>query len=280
MDTEGSKEGRTTSEMRALHSIADRLAMVRAELTTAETRLANRLTAVHPSHRQSALNLLHYLAFRRHDLRPLQEDLASIGLSSLGRNEASVAFSIDALLKLLHGLIGVPMPTASTGIAPPTYTEGRALLEGNTCRLLGETPAERSVRIMVTMPTEAAFDYMFVRSLVESGMDCMRVNCAHDGPTEWGQMVAHLRRAEEETGRQCRLLMDLAGPKLRTGHIREEEPEAGVLRLFKGDHLLLTREPLPGQIAQRDREGHIVRPAQIACQLPEVFSSIQPGERV
>src|SRR5262245_5834148 len=70
---------------------------------------------------------------------------------------------------------------------------------------------------MVTMPSEAAADYALVRELLASGMDCMRINCAHDRPPAWAAMIAHLRRAEAELGRACRVAMDLAGPKLRTG---------------------------------------------------------------
>jgi pyruvate kinase len=35
----------------------------------------------------SALNLAHYLALRRRDVRPLQRRLMALGLSSLGRSE-------------------------------------------------------------------------------------------------------------------------------------------------------------------------------------------------
>ena len=70
---------------------------------------------------------------------------------------------------------------------------------------------------MVTMPSEAATDYDLVRDLVKHGMDCMRINCAHDGPDAWSAMVRNLRRAEKEVGRPCKISMDVAGPKLRTG---------------------------------------------------------------
>ena len=42
---------------------------------------------------------------------------------------------------------------------------------------------------MVTMATEAATDYELVRELVQSGMDCMRINCAHDNPDLWLGMI-------------------------------------------------------------------------------------------
>ena len=70
---------------------------------------------------------------------------------------------------------------------------------------------------MVTMPSEAATDYDLVRDLLAAGMDIMRINCAHDSRVEWAGMIANLRRAEAEIGREGHVLMDLAGPKLRTG---------------------------------------------------------------
>jgi ceramide glucosyltransferase len=63
---------------------------------------------------------------------------------------------------------------------------------------------------MVTMPSEAAEDYLLVRDLLAQGMDCMRINCAHDEPPAWAKMVAHLERAKRELARECRVLMDLA----------------------------------------------------------------------
>jgi pyruvate kinase len=73
---------------------------------------------------------------------------------------------------------------------------------------------------MVTMPAEAAADYDFVHKMIVNGMDCMRINCAYDDAAAWSKMIAHARRASSETGKSCRVLMDLAGPKLRTGEIK------------------------------------------------------------
>ena len=50
---------------------------------------------------KSACNLAHYLAMRQFDLRHLQDRLAQAGLSSLGRAEASVLSTLDALLEVL-----------------------------------------------------------------------------------------------------------------------------------------------------------------------------------
>lgn len=74
---------------------ANRLAQVRhgvEELRraalAAESEFDGEIKRATPSMRESAVNLVHYLAVRRHDVRPLQDELARLGLSSLGRMEA------------------------------------------------------------------------------------------------------------------------------------------------------------------------------------------------
>ena len=192
----------------------------------------------------SAENLLHYLALRSHDLRPLQDELASLGLSSLGRAEPHVMATIDAVLHNLYRLSGEQLTAPTQPAAHLTFDAGAALLERNTIRLLGDHPQSRRTHIMVTMPAEAAADYMMVYRLLDSGMDCMRINCAHDDPLTWSGMIKHLRDAERATGRSCRILMDLGGPKLRTGPM----------------------ELLPAVVKirpVRDAHGHVLRRARI-----------------
>jgi len=68
----------------------------------------------------------------------------------------------------------------------------------------------------VTLPSEAADGNGLVRELMRSGMDAARINCSHDPPAAWQRMIAHVRRASAELSTECRVLMDLSGPKLRT----------------------------------------------------------------
>ena len=179
---------------------------------TAESR--DLLSAVPPGLQASAANLIHYLAFRRHDLRALQPRLAALGLSSLGRSEDHVLESIDAVRVALRALEACPGTPATP---PADATSGQELLAAHTKALLGPAPSHRRVRIMVTMPTEAAHDYALVHRLVHSGMDCARINCAHDDANIWGRMIENLQRANRALKKQCRIEMDLGGPKLRTG---------------------------------------------------------------
>jgi pyruvate kinase len=199
---------------------------------------------VNPDHRASAANLIHYLALRRHDIRQLQAQLASLGLSSLGRTESHVMGGLHAVMKVLNQLAGSAEACSGLSDCVPALGDGAALLDKNSEVLLGPAPAGRSVRIMVTMPSEAATDYDLVRDLILRGMDCMRINCAHDGPEAWCGMVRNLRRAVKETGRPCKISMDLAGPKLRTGPV---EPGAAVLKFRP----------------QRDDFGRVASPARI-----------------
>ena len=211
-------------EAHALGSLATRLERLRSHLL--ELERAVDLAPFGPQ-RDSARNLLHYLAFRRFDLRREQTRLAHWGLSSLGRSEGHVLYNLDAVLSGLDRLRGRP-PALRPAPAVPDPERGRRILARNARSLLGPTRPGRGVRIMVTMPAEAAIDYHLVRELVDGGMDCVRINCAHETPAEWARMISHIHRAERSVGRRVRILMDLAGPKIRTGTIR---PGPAVLKL-------------------------------------------------
>jgi pyruvate kinase len=203
------------SDGNALAGLLEELTALRAAII-AETRDAEHwIDAAHPRHRASARNLLHYLALRRRDLRPLQQRLSTLGLSSLGRAEAHVLATLDAVLALLRRLNGKPPATGEPG--GTDAATGKRLLNEHADVLLGPSVGDRTVRIMVTMPSEAADDPALVHELLKQGMDCIRINCAHDDATIWLRIIENLRRAEQALGRRCKVAMDLAGPKLRTG---------------------------------------------------------------
>ena len=199
-----------------LGPLAARLGRIRRSMIALEGAVD---LASYGPRQESARNLLHYIAFRRFDLRRDQARLARWGLSSLGRSESHVLYNLDAVLDWLDTRLG--RSSIRDGIDHgPDPDQGRALIDRNARALFGPTRPGRGVRIMVTMPTEAASDYRLVRRLLEQGMDCARINCAHDGPEEWTRMVANIHRAERALGRRCRIEMDLPGPKIRTGSIR------------------------------------------------------------
>lgn len=196
--------------------LTEELDRVRTDMVRLVDDSTDLLNEVDPRHQVSARNLLHYMALRGRDLRPLQARLAALGLSSLGRAESHVMATLDAVLGMLRLARGRDACSRSLP-EPIDVTAGQQILDENTTAILGPHPPGRGAAIMVTMPSEAADDYTLVSSLLQQGMDCMRINCAHDTSDAWARMIEHLRRAKLRHGRQCRVLMDLAGPKVRTG---------------------------------------------------------------
>jgi pyruvate kinase len=71
------------------------------------------LIQIHKDNRSCAGNLLHYLGLRRHDIRNLQERLAALGLSSLGRTEAYALNAVRTVVGVLSRLN--QNPTAASG---------------------------------------------------------------------------------------------------------------------------------------------------------------------
>jgi pyruvate kinase len=218
----------------------------------------------------SATNLAAYVGLRRNDLRALQQQLATLGLSSLGRCEAHVLLTLDSVIHVLQHMVGDVRPSRQVPKSAQEIGRDEALLKRHTSKLLGNVPQKRWTRFMVTLPSEAAEEYLYVRDLLVRGMDCARINSAHDGDVAWRKMAEHIRRAERETGRSCRILMDLAGPKLRTSqmaagpavlHIGVKRDERG--RVVQPGHVILDASGAPGCGATVNKIGERV-PARIS----------------
>jgi pyruvate kinase len=234
------------------------------------------IALAHPSRRPAARNLVDYLALRQRDISNLQRELQHHGFSSLGVIQGHVLATIDAVLGVLDALSGETRPLLNQAVYP-TFESALKALRAFADDTLGPCPAEGTVRVMVTMPSEAAVDPAIIDNLLSQGMSIMRVNCAHDGPEAWSAMIEHLRRAEQKHRRVCRISFDLAGPKLRTGPVA---PGPEVLR-FKPvrdrlgrvtglgtipfgpaadtDEDDVTLVPLSAQLHQRAQPGDVLR---------------------
>ena len=232
----------------------------------------------------SAVNLAHYLSLRRIDLRPLQARLAACGLSSLGRGEPHVLVNLDRVLSLLKRAAGDAEPTRENDdYVGPKGEEGSQILLQHTDALFGSSSGARSVRIMVTLPSEAAWNFGMVKSLLDNGMDCARINCAHDAPAAWESMVDNVRLASQKNGRSCKILMDLAGHKIRTGpvergpavlHIKPQKDALG--RVISSAIIRIEAEAISA-----DDESSPVPKGQYSLAVPqECFDRLLPDGRL
>ena len=113
---------------------------LRQDALEIESELAAILGRTSSLCRESAHNLAHYLAVRQVDIRPLQQQLSQLGLSSLGTIEAHVMASLNAVLQTLHALGENPVPPAAHKEPAITFNVGKAMLERNTEVLFGSSP--------------------------------------------------------------------------------------------------------------------------------------------
>ena len=131
-------------------NLTDRLITLREDIAReAQTILAQYGTdAACLTESKSAKNLAHYLALRRHDLRPIQGELAEAGISSLGRCEAHVMHTLHRVVTLLQRGYSPHAPAVAELNGGPTYHDGRNVLLKNTEVLFGLQENGRSTRIM------------------------------------------------------------------------------------------------------------------------------------
>ena len=183
-----------------------------------ENLYADEIASVNPVYHKSALNLVHYLGFRSFNIDNIQDQLRNEGLPSLSNVEGHVMKSLLAINRILSFLLGNPVPEKRKGII--SVKKSKKILNRNTKLLFGYKSRKRRTRIMVTLPGTAAEDYPFVSRLIGVGMNSARVNCAHDGPEAWEKMIANVRKAGMTQAKSCKVMMDLGGPKLRTGPIK------------------------------------------------------------
>ncbi|WP_319380154.1 pyruvate kinase [Thiomicrorhabdus sp.] len=160
-------------------------------------------------------NLALYIALRQHNLTDLQKRLSACSISSLAHSEANVMRALEGVLSLLGQLSSQDFQLDYADFCP-----SEQILSDETNMLFGpQRSGHRNARIMVTLPTQAAWNADLVKEWLKAGADCFRINCAHDGAAEWHQMVKHIRKAQKELGIEARIMFDLAGHKLRTNDL-------------------------------------------------------------
>ena len=84
-----------------------------------------------------------------------------------------------------------------------------------------------------------------VRELVEAGMDIARLNLSHGEHSAHEKVYRAVRQASDDSGRPVGVLVDLQGPKIRTGRFPE-----GPVTLAEGARFTVTVRDVPGDQRQ------------------------------
>jgi len=188
---------------------------------------------IHPKQQQAAKNLLHYLTLRNEDIRQLQDELHIAGLSSLASSESHIHSQLQSILQRLG------KEYSKDELKSCNYSFSKKEISNKSKLLFGEKPDADIPYIMVTFDSSFAENYAIIKTLLQNGMNVARINCAHDEEATWSRMIQLLKKACRYTGLNCKIYMDLAGPKIRT-RILSRGSKKGKVKVKEGELIWLS----------------------------------------
>lgn len=249
-------------KLSALQTIRQLLLALESRML-AETKRLLLFKNLHPDQQYAAQNLLHYLVLRNEDIRELQEMLHIHGLSSLASAESHIHRQLQAILERL----GHKYTPAQ--LDPCTYAFSKNCIEATSTQLFGERRTSDTPFIMVTFDVSFADNYQVIKQLLQSGMNVARINCAHDEEHTWLKMIRNIKKAARNTGLNCKIYMDLAGPKIRVKLLNKGR-DKGKVNVEKGDLIWLAYE----------NTGFGKNDVVISPNEPGIIEILKKGERV
>lgn len=244
-----------------LNEVLSRLSAIEKEMESIPSEYLETLNQVHPSNLISAKNLLKYLVLRRTDVQNLQDDLHRFGLSSLASCESHTHFQVQSTLERL----GVTFEHKDLSTSEFAFQK----IHKSSEVLFGHTHQEWPSSIMVTMDSAFLDKKHAIRDLLRNGMAVARINCAHDDESIWEKMILKIREQSQEEGIECKIHVDLAGPKLRVVLLKAGK-EKGKVKIEEGQTIWLSDS------AEHFSEEEIV----ISPGEEGVIDALKVGERV
>ncbi|KAI3965987.1 hypothetical protein MKX01_010944 [Papaver californicum] len=226
-------------------NLLDRLKAVHLHISASEKWNLSRIELCHRNYLVSARNLMHYLALKCLDVEQLQDELSAIGLQNLEKSNPHVLASVYSGIQLLNNpesaLLDSEADANSVNINHVFFGDSLSSnLEASkhkyedftrtslrrrafACKesLLGPLQDGKPSHIMVTVGKEAIECETLLGDLLSNGTTIFRINCAHGVPSVWSEIIRRIKRSSNMLEKPCRILMDLAGPKLRTDRMKE-----------------------------------------------------------
>lgn len=99
----------------------------------------------------------------------------------------------------------------------------------------------RRTKIIATVGP-ACQDRSKLEALVASGVNVFRINCSHAEHADVKRTIADIREIGNNADRAVGILLDLSGPKIRTGELVNSQP----VELVKGQKFVLTNRKIEG----------------------------------
>jgi pyruvate kinase len=121
----------------------------------------------------------------------------------------------------------------------------------------------RHTKIIATVGPASDSEAM-LDALIGAGVDIVRLNFSHGTHESHGATFERVRKAASRAQREVAILQDLAGPKIRTGHLEGKRP----LALHRGDTL---------RIATGDFVGG---PGRVSTTFDGLARGVKPGDRL
>ena len=143
-----------------------------------EHKYKTQLNNVHPNYSQSAKNLVHYLALRSFNMNIFQDKLEDIGLPIALESQNNILYGILNFRTVINSLMNNEVFDEEHEYI--NNKKVKKILKKNYKALFGKTKNKRKTAILVTQPLDAANHKQFTKSLLKQGMDCARINCAHE----------------------------------------------------------------------------------------------------
>lgn len=95
---------------------------------------------------------------------------------------------------------------------------------------------KRQTKIVATIGP-ATHEVPMLTKMIDAGINVARLNMSHGDHKEHGERIKNIRKACEETSASLGILLDLAGPKIRTGEVKGES-----ITLTPGKKIILTTD--------------------------------------
>ena len=121
----------------------------------------------------------------------------------------------------------------------------------------------RRAKILITLGP-ASRERETVEQLIAAGANGVRINMSHGTHEEKAVDIERARAAAKKLGRPIAVLVDLSGPKIRTGELKDDQP----VKLVSGAAFTITTRPVLG-------DEH-----QVSTNYPDLPRVVKPGTRM